>query len=61
MNMGDTKQSMFCVECLGIRKLPPLGKCGWGMLILLLLFAGFLRGWRLSEPFENAGDERYYI
>ena len=46
---------------LGIRKLPPWGRRGWGMILILLLFAGVLRGWRLSEPANLLGDELYYV
>ncbi|MCR4783073.1 MAG: phospholipid carrier-dependent glycosyltransferase [bacterium] len=46
---------------LGIRKLPPWGKRGWGMLLILLLFAGILRGWKLSDPEHLLGDELFYV
>ena len=46
---------------LGIRKLPPWGRRGWDMILILLLFAGVLRGWRLSEPANLLGDELYYV
>ncbi|MCR4784424.1 MAG: phospholipid carrier-dependent glycosyltransferase [bacterium] len=42
-------------------RLKPLGRRGWGMLLLILVFAGCLRGWRLGEPAEFACDEMYYV
>ena len=41
--------------------LPAIGRRGWVMLLLILFFAAFLRGWRLSYPLNDVGDEHWYI
>lgn len=55
------KQPVGWAEKLGIASLERLKGRDWLLLALVLLFAGFVRGWRLGFPDRQYFDECYYV